>query len=148
MILLTSTTPAAATASAFPSSALEELKIGLNGFNELVLPIFGRHSSPLGGEWRSSSPETGRPAATPLRRGVLFGRFFLLAFDPDFAVFEIFFFPDGNDFLEFVDGVMAGIECGVAVGGCDDHCDAGLADVEMAKAVDHGNAVDVPRLAH
>ena len=79
---LTSTTPAAAfieaspyrarasRASAFPSSALEELKIGLNGFNELVLPIFGRHSSPLGGEWRSSSPETGRPAATPLRRGV------------------------------------------------------------------------------
>src|SRR5881398_1363592 len=70
LILLTSTTPAAATASAFPSSALEELKIGLNGFNELVLPIFGRHSSPLGGEWRSSSPETGRPAATPLKRGV------------------------------------------------------------------------------
>src|SRR5438552_17295028 len=69
MIFLTSTTPAAATASALPSSALEELKIGLNGFNELVLPIFGRHSSPLGGEWRSSSPETGRPAATPLRRG-------------------------------------------------------------------------------
>src|SRR5439155_385322 len=42
-------------------------------------PVSGeelRHSSPLGGEWRSSSPETGRPAATPLRRGVL--RFYCL----------------------------------------------------------------------
>jgi len=49
---LTSTTPAAATASAFPSSALEELKIGLNGFNELVLPILAaipRHLAGNGG---------------------------------------------------------------------------------------------------
>ena len=51
-IFLTSTTPAAATASAFPSSALEELKIGLNGFNELVLPILAaipRHLAGNGG---------------------------------------------------------------------------------------------------
>src|SRR5205823_12590 len=70
------------------------------------------------------------------------------AFDPDFAVFEIFFFPDGNDFFELVDRVVAGVEGGAAVGGRDDDSDAGFADVEMPEAVDHGNAVDVPGLAH
>ena len=68
-IFLTSTTPAAATASAFPSSALEELEIGLNVFNELDDADFSRYSSPTGEKYRSSSSETGRPAATPLRRG-------------------------------------------------------------------------------
>ena len=70
IILLTSTTPAAATASAFPSSALEELEIGLNVFNELDDADFSRYSSPTGEKYRSSSSETGRPAATPLKRGV------------------------------------------------------------------------------
>src|SRR5207248_8299951 len=70
MIFLTNTTPAAATASAFPSSALEELEIGLNVFNELDDADFSRYSSPTGEKYRSSSSETGRPAATPLRRGI------------------------------------------------------------------------------
>src|SRR5437016_13378721 len=70
IVLWTSTTPAAATASALPSSALEELEIGLNVFNELDDADFSRYSSPAGEKYRSSSSETGRPAATPLRRGV------------------------------------------------------------------------------
>src|SRR5438132_11066024 len=70
LISLTSTTPAAATASSLPSSALEELEIGLNVFNELDDADFSRYSSPTGEKYRSSSSETGRPAATPLRRGV------------------------------------------------------------------------------
>src|SRR5207249_1336771 len=74
-IFWTSTTPAAATASAFPSSALEELEIGLNVFNELDDADFSRYSSPTGEKYRSSSSETGRPAATPLRRGVSLSRF-------------------------------------------------------------------------
>src|SRR5439155_24110882 len=41
-------------------------------FQRVSAADFGRHSSPLGREWRSSSPETGRPAATPLRRGAMF----------------------------------------------------------------------------
>src|SRR5207253_8648998 len=69
IVLWTSTTPAAATASALPSSALEELEIGLNVFNELDDADFSRYSSPTGEKYRSSSSETGRPAATPLRRG-------------------------------------------------------------------------------
>ena len=42
---------------------------------------------------------------------------------------------------------MAGVESGTAVGGCDDHGHARLADIQMAEAVDHGDGVDVPRLA-
>src|SRR5207237_1333214 len=51
------------------SLALEELEIGLNVFNELDDADFSRYSSPTGEKYRSSSSETGRPAATPLRRG-------------------------------------------------------------------------------
>src|SRR5438094_2091582 len=51
--------------------SLEELEIGLNVFNELDDADFSRYSSPTGEKYRSSSSETGRPAATPLRRGVL-----------------------------------------------------------------------------
>src|SRR5207244_9640112 len=51
--------------------ALEELEISLNVFNELDDADFSRYSSPTGEKYRSSSSETGRPAATPLRRGVL-----------------------------------------------------------------------------
>src|SRR5438874_10144231 len=47
--------------------ALEELEIGLNVFNELDDADFSRYSSPTGEKYRSSSSETGRPAATPLR---------------------------------------------------------------------------------
>src|SRR5205823_808554 len=72
----------------------------------------------------------------------------LLTFDPDFAIFEELFFPDGNNFLEFVDRVMAGVEGCAPMSGCDDHSDAGLTDVELAQAVDHGNAVDIPGLPH
>src|SRR5438874_8752045 len=50
--------------------SLEELEIGLNVFNELDDADFSRYSSPTGEKYRSSSSETGRPAATPLRRGV------------------------------------------------------------------------------
>ena len=58
---LTNTTPSAPINGGFaaffwrrshPSSALEELKIGLNGFNELVLPILAaipRHLAGNGG---------------------------------------------------------------------------------------------------
>ena len=70
------------------------------------------------------------------------------AFDPDFAVFEEFLLPDGNDFLEFVDGVMAGVERGTAMGGSDDDGDAGFADIQMAETVDDGNAADLPGLAN
>src|SRR5438874_10198013 len=49
--------------------SLEELEIGLNVFNELDDADFSRYSSPTGEKYRSSSSETGRPAATPLRRG-------------------------------------------------------------------------------
>src|SRR5438874_10245555 len=50
--------------------SLEELEIGLNVFNELDDADFSRYSSPTGEKYRSSSSETGRPAATPLRRGI------------------------------------------------------------------------------
>src|SRR5439155_16548503 len=43
--------------------------IGLNVFNELDDADFSRYSSPTAEKYRSSSSETGRPAATPLRRG-------------------------------------------------------------------------------
>src|SRR5205085_265496 len=72
----------------------------------------------------------------------------LLTFDPDFAILEEFFFPDGNNFLEFIDRVMAGIEGCAAMGGRYDHSDTGLADVQMAQSVDHGNVADVPGLPH
>src|SRR5437016_2365915 len=72
----------------------------------------------------------------------------LLPLDPDFAIFEEFFFPDGNNFLQFVDCVMAGIEGYAAMGGRYDHGDTGLTDVEMAQSVDHGNAVNIPGLPH
>src|SRR5882672_7751280 len=43
---------------------------------------------------------------------------------------------------------MAGVEGGAAVAGGDDNGDAGFADVEMPKTVDHGDSVDVPGLAN
>ena len=33
-----------------------------------------------------------------------------LPLNPDFPILKEFLFPDGNDFLEFVDGVMARVE--------------------------------------
>src|SRR6266852_9139003 len=72
----------------------------------------------------------------------------VLPFDPDFAVFEEFFFPDGGHLFEFVDGVMAGVECGSTMGRCNNDGDAGFADVEMAQAMDHGDAIDIPGLAN
>src|SRR5438552_17519373 len=80
LISLTSTTQSAPSTvasqhsidgAATPSSALEELEIGLNVFNELDDADFSRYSSSTGEKYRSSSSETGRPAATPLRRGAL-----------------------------------------------------------------------------
>src|SRR5439155_15256442 len=70
----------------------------------------------------------------------------LLPFDPDLAVFKEFFFPDRNDLFEFINRVMAGIEGGTAVGGCDDHSHTSLSDIEMAEAVNHSDGVDVPGL--
>src|SRR5262245_35309577 len=53
-----------------PLLTREELKIGFHDFNQLQAADFGPHSSQVGEECGSSSTETGRPAATPLRRGV------------------------------------------------------------------------------
>ena len=55
-----------------------------------------------------------------------------LSFDPDFPVFEEFFFPDGNDFFELVDRVMTGIECRTAVSGSNNNRYTRLSDVEVA----------------
>src|SRR5262245_20149988 len=76
------------------------------------------------------------------------GRNKSLTFDPDFTAFEKFFFPDGNDFLEFVDRVMAGIKGGAPVCRGDDDGDTGLADIEMPETMNHRDASNVPGLSN
>src|ERR1700722_9555243 len=58
-----------------------------------------------------------------------------LAADPDFAAFEVFFFPDGHDFLEAIDCEAAGLEGFSAMrrGDCDR--DRSLADFDDADAM-------------
>jgi hypothetical protein len=64
------------------------------------------------------------------------------AVGPDRTVFEIFFFPDGDDALEGVDGEAAGVEGGGAVRGADSDEDAGFADLEAAETMNNGDAVN------
>src|SRR2546426_8699077 len=49
---------------------------------------------------------------------------FLLPFNPEFPILKVFLFPDGNDFLQLVDGVVACVEGGAAGRGGDDNGDA------------------------
>jgi len=64
------------------------------------------------------------------------------AIGPDGAVFEVFFFPDGDGALESVNGEAASVEGGGAVGRADGDEDAGLADFEAAEAMDDDDAVN------
>src|SRR5215218_9874588 len=71
----------------------------------------------------------------------LFGR--KLAFDPDLAVLEELFLPDGDGAFEFSDGPLAGFEGGAAVRGADTDDDGGLADLGAPRAVDDADVRDV-----
>src|SRR5436309_2283362 len=55
-----------------------------------------------------------------------------LALDPDGAVLEELFLPDGDGAFEFADGPLAGLEGRAAVRGADGDDDRGLADVRAA----------------
>src|SRR5436190_7852023 len=66
-----------------------------------------------------------------------------LSFDPDFAVDEVFLFPDGDDFLQAVDAFEGSVESGTAMGRGHDDRDAGFADQQTAEAVDHRDLADV-----
>ena len=71
----------------------------------------------------------------------------MLAAEPGSAVRIVLLFPDGDDLLDPLDRVAAGLERGVAVrrGNADD--DARLPDRERADTVDYGDVVDAPSLA-
>src|SRR4051794_37837468 len=71
-----------------------------------------------------------------------------LSLNPDFPIFEKFLLPDGNDLLEFVDGVLAGRERCTTVGGSNNDRNAGLSNFEAAKSVHDSNGIDLPRLAN
>src|SRR5262249_12322883 len=64
------------------------------------------------------------------------------AIGPDGAVFEELFLPDGNGFLERVDGMAAGFKSGFAVWRADGDEHAGFANFEAAEPMRHGNTVD------
>src|SRR5205085_11219833 len=67
-------------------------------------------------------------------------------FDPDFAVFKVFFLPDGDDLLQAVNTVAAGFKGDAAVRRRDDDDDARFADLDAAQAVNDTDAVDGPSL--
>src|SRR5713101_5406343 len=58
-----------------------------------------------------------------------------LAIRPDRAIFEVFFFPDGNGLLEGVDDPAAGLKCGSAMGRGHHDQNAGLADFQPPQTV-------------
>src|SRR5438128_6781210 len=71
-----------------------------------------------------------------------------VAFDPDFAVFKVFFLPDGHDLLQAVNRVLARFKGDAAVRRRDDDDDARFADLDAAQPVNDADAVDRPLLAH
>src|SRR6266851_9908397 len=60
------------------------------------------------------------------------------------SVRPLFFFPDGDDLLEAVDGVAARLEGLVAMRATDGDSDANLADCQMTHAMDHGEVAYGP----
>ncbi|HEV2863347.1 MAG TPA: transporter substrate-binding domain-containing protein [Pyrinomonadaceae bacterium] len=66
-----------------------------------------------------------------------------LALDPDLAVLEELLLPDGDRALEFLDGPLARLEGGAAVGGAHRDDDRRFADVGAARAVDDADVLDV-----
>src|SRR4029453_5553026 len=70
----------------------------------------------------------------------------LLAFHPDFSVFEKFLFPDWNDPFEFVYPLLPGIERGSAMCGCNDPGHAGFSNLHVAQPMDDGERSNIPGL--
>ena len=61
------------------------------------------------------------------------------AIGPNSAIFEEFLFPDGDGFLEGVDGVAAGFECSFAMRRADSDEDAGFAYFQATEAMRDGD---------
>src|SRR5579884_3538419 len=75
---------------------------------------------------------------------------FILLPDAIAAVGIMLLLPDGRAALEFVDDVLARVECRASVRGCDDDRNGHVADAQIAHAVDDGDlasAEALPRLA-
>src|SRR5262245_51035697 len=68
------------------------------------------------------------------------------SFNPDFAISEVFLFPDGYQFLDAVDAFERGFERRPAMRRGDDDGNAGFADEDAAEAMNHGDAFDGVRL--
>src|SRR2546426_1474969 len=68
------------------------------------------------------------------------------AFDPDLAIFEDFFFPDGNYLLQFANGPLAGFEGRVAVRSADGDDHAGLSYFQTSSAMNNADVRDLKAL--
>ena len=65
-----------------------------------------------------------------------------LALDPHFAIFEVFFFPDGHRFLQPVNAFERRVERWPSMRGSDHDDDARLADLHPSQPVNYRNSRD------
>src|SRR5260370_40129915 len=75
------------------------------------------------GCWASRAPAMSARASRVPARVLADNRklFIPLSLHPDLAIHEVFFLPDGHDFLEAVDTLESGLESGAAVRGWNNH---------------------------